>query len=158
MFTELIKSFVADILMPPISIILPLNKNIEEKFAVLKTGPNYNKSNGYNTLHQAQEDGAVVMSYGFVRLPNTREPPSIFLSFSIRKLANKTCVLRSLFIYQMVSLVMVGISLYGLAHLYALVSHDNIIKQTKKCKYCRKRINEKVRVLLSLTRLKVNVS
>jgi large conductance mechanosensitive channel len=66
MFTDLIKSFVSDILMPPISVILPLNKNIEEKFAVLKTGPNYNESRGYNTLHQAQDDGAVIMSYGFV--------------------------------------------------------------------------------------------
>ncbi|KAH6895383.1 large-conductance mechanosensitive channel [Thelonectria olida] len=63
-FTDLTKSFVSDLLMPPISIILPLNKNIEEKFAVLQPGPNFNKSTGYNTLHQAQDDGAVVLSYG----------------------------------------------------------------------------------------------
>ena len=50
--------------MPPISIILPLKRNIEEKFAVLRTGHNYNATRGYNTLHQAQEDGAVVMAYG----------------------------------------------------------------------------------------------
>lgn len=50
--------------MPPISIILPLNKNIEEKFAVLRTGENYNTTTGYNTLAQAQSDGAVVMPYG----------------------------------------------------------------------------------------------
>lgn len=52
--------------MPPISIILPLNKNMEEKFAVLKAGPNMNSTTGYNTLHQAQDDGAVVMAYGWV--------------------------------------------------------------------------------------------
>lgn len=63
-FTDLIKSFVGDILMPPISIILPLNKNIEEKFAILRTGDAYNSSVGYNTLQQAQDDGAVVMAYG----------------------------------------------------------------------------------------------
>jgi large conductance mechanosensitive channel len=60
----MVKSFVGDILMPPISIILPLNRNIEEKFAVLKPGPNHNASTGYTTLHIAQDDGAVVLAYG----------------------------------------------------------------------------------------------
>ena len=64
-FTDMCKSFVSDILMPPISIILPLNKNIEEKFAILKAGPNMNSTTGYNTLKQAQDDGAVVMAYGY---------------------------------------------------------------------------------------------
>ncbi|KAM0255002.1 hypothetical protein ACHAQJ_006230 [Trichoderma viride] len=116
-FTDLVKSFVSAILMPPISIILPINKNIEEKFAVLRPGPNYNSSSpsgGYNTLHQAQSDGAVVMAYGS-------------------------------FVYQTVSFVMVGFSLYGLAHVFTLVSHDPIIKYSKKCQYCLKRINEKSR-------------
>lgn len=63
-FTDLVKSFVGDILMPPLSVLLPINKNIEQKFAVLRVGNNYNESIGYNTLHQAQEDGAVIMAYG----------------------------------------------------------------------------------------------
>lgn len=63
-FTDLVKSFVGDILMPPLSVILPLKKNIEEKFATLRVGNNYNKTVGYNTLKQAQDDGAVVMAYG----------------------------------------------------------------------------------------------
>lgn len=50
--------------MPPIAIVLPLKRNIEEKFAVLRTGDTYNETQGYNTLRQAQEDGAVVMAYG----------------------------------------------------------------------------------------------
>lgn len=37
---------------------------MEEKFAVLKPGPNFDSEAGYNTLHQAQDDGAVVMAYG----------------------------------------------------------------------------------------------
>ncbi|RMJ19190.1 hypothetical protein BHE90_003274 [Fusarium euwallaceae] len=111
-FTDLVKSFVSDVLMPPISIILPLNKNMEEKFAVLKPGPNFDSSKGYNTLHQAQDDGAVVMAYGS-------------------------------FINQVISFAMLGLSLYGLAHLYQLASTEPIIKHTKKCKYCRQRINEK---------------
>lgn len=45
--------------------------------------------------------------------------------------------------YQIVSFIMVGISLYGLAQLYQLVSRDTIIKDTKKCKYCRQTISQK---------------
>ncbi|KAM5348402.1 hypothetical protein ACJ41O_008226 [Fusarium nematophilum] len=112
-FTDLVKSFVSDVLMPPISIILPLNKNMEEKFAILRPGPNFNASVGYNTLHQAQDDGAIVLAYG-------------------------------LFINQIISFAMLGFSLYGLAHLYQLASTEPIIKHTKKCQYCRQRINEKV--------------
>jgi large conductance mechanosensitive channel len=50
------------------------------------------------------------------------------------------------FISQVISFAMLGLSLYGLAHLYQLASTEPIIKHTKKCKYCRQRINEKVRV------------
>ena len=50
--------------MPPLSIILPLRRNIAQKFAVLRIGQNYNETVGYNTLQQAQDDGAVVMAYG----------------------------------------------------------------------------------------------
>ncbi len=39
----------------------------------------------------------------------------------------------------------VGLSLYGLAALYQYISRDPIIKHMIKCRYCRKRINEKVR-------------
>ena len=42
---------------------------------------------------------------------------------------------------------MIGIALYGLANIYQLASHDPIIKHTKKCKFCKQRINEKVSVL-----------
>ncbi|KAK1752119.1 large-conductance mechanosensitive channel, partial [Echria macrotheca] len=64
MFTAVVTSLVSDILLPPLSVILPLNKNLEEKFAVLKPGPGAG-GKPYNTLKQAQEDGAVVMAYGF---------------------------------------------------------------------------------------------
>ena len=63
-FTALVTSFVSDILLPPLSVILPLNKNLEEKFAVLQRGPNYELYHGYNTLKLAKDDGAVVMAYG----------------------------------------------------------------------------------------------
>lgn len=73
-FTDLIKSFVSGILMPPISIILPLNKNIEEKFAVLRAGDRSNSTTTqYSTVQQALDDGAVVMAYGCV----PRCPPRV---------------------------------------------------------------------------------
>lgn len=50
--------------MPPIAIIFPLNKNIEEKFAVLRRGDKSNSTAEYNTLQQALDDGAVIMAYG----------------------------------------------------------------------------------------------
>jgi large conductance mechanosensitive channel len=45
----------------------------------------------------------------------------------------------------------VGFSLYGLAALYQYLSKDPIIKHTVKCRYCRKRINEKVGETSGLT-------
>ena len=59
-------SFVSDILLPPIALLPFLNRNFEEKFAVLRKGPYYDEMDGYNTLKQAQDDGAVVMAYGYV--------------------------------------------------------------------------------------------
>ncbi|KAK0391149.1 hypothetical protein NLU13_0650 [Sarocladium strictum] len=111
-FTDLVKSFVSDVLMPPISILLPIRKNIQEKFAVLQAGDSYDPDKGYNTPGQALEDGAVIMTYGS-------------------------------FVYQCVSFFMVGLALYGMANLFQTISNEPIIKHTKKCKYCRKRINEK---------------
>lgn len=63
-FTALTTSLVSDILLPPLSVILPLRRNMNEKFAVLRPGPNYNDLDGYNTLDQAQDDGAIVLAYG----------------------------------------------------------------------------------------------
>jgi large-conductance mechanosensitive channel len=66
MFTAVVTSLVSDVLLPPLSVLLPLNKNLEEKFAVLRGGANHDPDVGYNTLKQAQDDGAVVMAYGYV--------------------------------------------------------------------------------------------
>ncbi|KAI5866802.1 gated mechanosensitive channel [Durotheca rogersii] len=63
-FTSVTTSLVSDILLPPLSIVLPLRKNLVEKFAVLRPGPKYDELNGYNTLEQAQDDGAIVLAYG----------------------------------------------------------------------------------------------
>ncbi|KAL4875242.1 large-conductance mechanosensitive channel [Aspergillus karnatakaensis] len=63
-FTSIVKSFVSDIILPLISLLPFLNRNMDEKFAVLRRGPNYEIENGYNTIHQARDDGALVLGYG----------------------------------------------------------------------------------------------
>ncbi len=50
----------------------------------------------------------------------------------------------SIFINKVVDFLGVGLSLYALAGLYQYISRDPILKRTVKCKYCRKRISEKV--------------
>jgi len=61
-----VTSFVSDILLPPISLLPFMNKNLDEKFAVLRRGENYNTTDGvgYATLKEAAADAAVVLAYG----------------------------------------------------------------------------------------------
>ncbi|KAF7985779.1 hypothetical protein HWV62_399 [Athelia sp. TMB] len=61
-FTSVVKSFVSDVLLPIISLLPFIGKQLEEKFAVLRSGPN--AAGGYNTLKQAIDDGALVLAYG----------------------------------------------------------------------------------------------
>lgn len=58
----------------------------------------------------------------------------------------------SFFLNRLINFMGVGLSLYGLAALYQYVSQDPIIKHTVKCRYCRKKINEKVGATSSLGR------
>ncbi|POS78108.1 hypothetical protein DHEL01_v203508 [Diaporthe helianthi] len=112
-FTNLVTSFISDILLPPLSVLLPLNANLDLKFAILQAGPHYHDlPHGYRTIEQAQADGAVVMAYG------------VFL--------NKT-----------LNFIGLGSALYALAGLYQYLSKDPIIKHMIKCRYCRKNVNEK---------------
>lgn len=39
---------------------------MDQKFAVLSQGPNYVPEEGYNTIQQARDDGALVLAYGYV--------------------------------------------------------------------------------------------
>lgn len=48
----------------------------------------------------------------------------------------------------MLRLLGIALALYMVARLYGWTTHDNIIKRTVKCKYCRKQISEKVAKLL----------
>jgi large conductance mechanosensitive channel len=61
-FSTVVSSFVSDILLPPISLLPFLSRNLDERFATLKQGGN--GTAGYNTVQLALEDGAVVMAYG----------------------------------------------------------------------------------------------
>ncbi|RXW24000.1 hypothetical protein EST38_g1879 [Candolleomyces aberdarensis] len=63
-FTKVVNSLVSDIILPPISLLPFMAKNLEEKFVVLKKGPHYYDQPGYNTREQALTDGAVIWTYG----------------------------------------------------------------------------------------------
>ncbi|KAA8573475.1 hypothetical protein EYC84_005060 [Monilinia fructicola] len=117
-FTTLITSLVSSVLLPPLSLLPFLNKNLDEKFAVLRPGPHYG-----GTLHNhtevgdgvALDDGAIVLAWGS-------------------------------FLNKLINFIGVGLALYGIAGLYQYFSQDNaIIKHTVRCKYCRKKIFEKAR-------------
>jgi hypothetical protein len=55
------------------------------------------------------------------------------------------------FIDSVISFFTIGLVLYILARIYGAVTKDSIIKNSYKCKYCRKEISETVR--LDLNRL-----
>lgn len=61
-------SFVSDVILPVISLLPFIHRNLDEKFKVLRKGPNYDLAKGYNTLAQARDDGALVMAYGYAIL------------------------------------------------------------------------------------------
>ncbi|KAG2420277.1 hypothetical protein HFD88_005078 [Aspergillus terreus] len=73
-FTKVVTSFVSDIILPIISLLPFLNRNMDQKFAVLMSGPRYVEGEGYNTLTQARDDGALVLAYGYYS-PPPRTPP-----------------------------------------------------------------------------------
>lgn len=51
--------------LPVVSLLPFLNRNMDQKFAVLSKGPNYASEEGYNTLEQARDDGALVLAWGY---------------------------------------------------------------------------------------------
>lgn len=65
----MVTSFVTDVVLPVVSLLPFLNKNMDQKFAVLSKGPNYIHGQGYNTVKQARDDGALVLAWGYVGSP-----------------------------------------------------------------------------------------
>ncbi|KAJ5802798.1 uncharacterized protein N7503_005248 [Penicillium pulvis] len=63
-FTKVVTSFVSDIVLPVVSLLPFLNRNMDQKFAVLSQGPHYDPEKGYNTVKQARDDGALVLAWG----------------------------------------------------------------------------------------------
>jgi len=55
------------------------------------------------------------------------------------------------FLNNVFNFLAIGLSLYTIALIYARVSHDSIIKQTVKCKYCRKSISPKAKRCINCT-------
>jgi large conductance mechanosensitive channel len=124
-----VNSLVSDILLPPISLLPGLGKNLDEKFAVLRSGPHHAQGGDYNTLKQARDDGAVVMAYGYARLLG----------------ADATDILRcSYFLNRCLNFLGIVLSLFLIVRIYQYLSDDTMIKKQEKCKFCRKWINAKV--------------
>ena len=121
-FTACANSLVTDIILPIISLLPFLARNLPEKFAILKHGPNYNGtiSNGYNTIDQALGDGAVVFAYGN-------------------------------FIDKIVRFFVIAVALWIIATVYGKLSDDPIVKKQVKCKFCRKYISEKAKRCVNCT-------
>ena len=117
-FTSVVSSFVSDILAPILSLLPFINKNFDEKFAVLRAG--HNGQRKYNTVTQALEDGAIILAWGS-------------------------------FIGKVFNFVGYGFALYLIAKIYSSTSHDNIIKRTVRCSYCRKYISYSCTTLPLLT-------
>ncbi|EMD66599.1 hypothetical protein GGP41_008013 [Bipolaris sorokiniana] len=121
-FTACANALVSDIILPIISLLPFLSRNLDAKFAVLQHGPNYNTSisNGYNTPKQAIDDGAVVLAYGN-------------------------------FFDKIVRFIIVALALWVIALAYSRGSGDNIVKRQVKCKFCKKYISEKAKRCVNCT-------
>lgn len=121
-FTACANSLVTDIILPIISLLPFLGRNLDEKFAVLHKGSHYNGtfSTGYNTVKQALDDGALVLAWGT-------------------------------FLDKILRFLLIALSLWVIAMTYSRTSGDNIVKRQVKCKYCRKYISEKAKRCVNCT-------
>ncbi|PSN72130.1 ion channel [Corynespora cassiicola Philippines] len=121
-FTACANSLVTDVILPVISLLPFLSRNLDEKFATLKHGPNYNSSiaNGYNTKDLALADGAVLLAWGT-------------------------------FLDKITRFLVIAIVMWAVASLYSKTTDDNIVKRQLKCKYCRKYISEKAKRCVNCT-------
>jgi large conductance mechanosensitive channel len=121
-FTACANSLVTDIILPVISLLPFLSRNLDEKFAIFQKGPQYNSTiaNGYNTKDQALADGAVVFAYGN-------------------------------FLDKIVRFLCIAMVLWVIATAYSRGTDDNIVKRQIRCKYCRKYISEKAKRCVNCT-------
>ncbi|KIM32211.1 hypothetical protein M408DRAFT_14667 [Serendipita vermifera MAFF 305830] len=61
-FTRIVNSLVSDMISPFIALLPFFDRNLPQKFLVLRPGPL--GRDAYNTIQQAEEDGAITMAYG----------------------------------------------------------------------------------------------
>ncbi|KAF7898918.1 uncharacterized protein EAF01_008131 [Botrytis porri] len=144
-FTALITSLVSSVLLPPLSLLPFLNKNLEEKFAVLRPGPHYdgmlhNHTEIGDGIGEGVEGNATMVvnmgmeflyGAGYNTLKQAIDDGAIVLAWGS-------------FLNKVINFIGVGLALYSIAGLYQYFSQDNaIIKHTVRCRYCRKKIFEK---------------
>ncbi|PNS21647.1 hypothetical protein CAC42_1501 [Sphaceloma murrayae] len=121
-FTAVANSLVSDILLPLISLLPFLSRNLPECFVILRKGDLYRRGQQprYNTIKQALDDGAVIWSYGS-------------------------------FLDKVLRFVLIAISLFAIAKGYEWTSGDKVVKRQVKCRYCRKYISERAKRCVNCT-------
>ena len=62
---------VTDMILPFVSLLPMFNKNLPQQFVTLRRGP-HQPNGGYNTIQQAEADGAIYLAYGWVIYVHTR--------------------------------------------------------------------------------------
>lgn len=77
-FTKVVTSFVSDVVLPVVSLLPFLNRNMDQKFAILSKGPNFEEGKGYNTVKQARDDGALVLAWGYVSTSKKKKAPKFW--------------------------------------------------------------------------------
>ncbi|KAF4554704.1 Anditomin synthesis protein L [Elsinoe fawcettii] len=121
-FTSLTTSLVSDLLLPLISLLPFLSRNLPECFLILRRGARYaaGEIGRYNTVAQGLDDGAVIWAYGN-------------------------------FVDKVLRFLLIALSLFAIAKGYEWVSKDKVVKRQVKCRYCRKYISEKARRCVNCT-------
>jgi large conductance mechanosensitive channel len=69
-FSNLVTSLVADIILPPISLLSAHSRNLESRFLVLRKGQTHNAV--YNTIEQAAADGQLTVDVSCVDIYRCR--------------------------------------------------------------------------------------
>ncbi|CAG7853665.1 SubName: Full=Related to large-conductance mechanosensitive channel {ECO:0000313/EMBL:CCA68403.1} [Serendipita indica DSM 11827] len=62
-FTRIVNSMVTDMILPFIALLPIFNRNLPQQFITLRKGP-HQPQGGYNTIQQAEADGAIYLAYG----------------------------------------------------------------------------------------------
>ncbi|KAJ1993879.1 hypothetical protein H4R33_000516 [Dimargaris cristalligena] len=148
-FTRVVNSFVEDILLPPIGLLLGA-ANFENQFVVLKYGPSKGKkatksSPAFDFLTGGNGGG------GHSDTPIGPGPPPstpyhpVYHTVEQAQEAGAVTLNYGRFIQLTANFLVVALVLYGLIRLVLLFRRNRTLFKTDKCRYCRKSISIKAK-------------